>query len=611
MFEILILLSPLIFMFPKKVKSTVAATIIAIGAVVAATASVVTIVDGGCQLMPSLDRISAPFVLAISIVGTAASIYGIGVTRDIIGSKSSTQVSIHFSCMVILFYAMIGVLTADSRYEFLLWWELMTLSSFMLVIFEASRKEVLHAGISYLLLMHISFFFLLAAFGSSAADDMWRTGSTSAWLLFLIGFGLKSALFPLHIWLPVTYLNTPSHVTAMMSGVMINMGIYGILRTTLAVEDTYTVGIILLISGVVSALFGIIKAALHNGLKRLLAYSSVENMGIITMAIGLGAIGKAVSSEPLIMCGFGGAMLHVLNHSAYKSMLFMAAGAVEKATGKSDLNRLGALLKVMPVTGWIFAIGALAICAIPPLSGFFSEFTIFSGLLTVVANGEQPIIGIVGIIVLALVGGLAIMTFSKAFSMTFLGQARSCSARDAREVNGTMLAAYALPLSAVLLGGILFPCIIFPGSSLVDNMINIELVMGIVIGLVAILWFVKRMLQRGRVIRTQQTWGCAFAAPSKEMQYTSSSMSRELGDTIASNTKLEAVDITEIFPARQSFETKNTDRANLVVTRASQRFLHRWTARLALFQTGKTNHYILHALLFLILILLLSVTGTI
>lgn len=610
MFEFLILLSPLVFLFPKWLKSKASAAIIIAGALVAATASVITIVEGSCSFMPSLDRISAPFVLAIAVVGTAASIYAIGITRSIVQSKSSTQISLHFACMTVLFYAMIGVLQADSRYEFLLWWEIMTLSSFILVIFEASRKEVLHAGISYLILMHISFFFLLSAF-SLSEGDMWSTPSVAVWLLFLIGFGLKSALFPLHIWLPVTYLNTPSHVTAMMSGVMINMGIYGILRTTLAAQEPYIIGAILICVGIVSGLFGIIKAALHNGLKRLLAYSSVENMGIITLAIGLGAMGKAVGSESLILCGFGGAMLHMLNHSAYKSMLFMAAGAVEKATGKSDLNRLGGLLRVMPVTGWVFAIGSLAICAIPPLSGFFSEFTLFSGLFAVIADGSQPIIGMVGIVALALIGSLAIMTFSKAFSVTFLGQARSCSARDAAEVNNTILAAYALPLVAILAGGLLFPYIIFQGNELVQNMIKIELVMGIALSIFVVLWFVRRLLQRKSVIGRQATWGCAFAAPNKDMQYTASSMGRELQETISSNIKLDEADITDIFPAPQSFTTKNTDRANRVITRASQRLLHRWTARLALFQTGKTNHYVLHALLFLVLILLLSVTGAI
>lgn len=610
MFEFLILLSPLVFLFPKWLKSKASAAIIIAGALVAATASVITIVEGSCSFMPSLDRISAPFVLAIAVVSTAASIYAIGITRSIVQSKSSTQISLHFACMTVLFYAMIGVLQADSRYEFLLWWEIMTLSSFILVIFEASRKEVLHAGISYLILMHISFFFLLSAF-SLSEGDMWSTPSVAVWLLFLIGFGLKSALFPLHIWLPVTYLNTPSHVTAMMSGVMINMGIYGILRTTLAAQEPYIIGAILICVGIVSGLFGIIKAALHNGLKRLLAYSSVENMGIITLAIGLGAMGKAVGSESLILCGFGGAMLHMLNHSAYKSMLFMAAGAVEKATGKSDLNRLGGLLRVMPVTGWVFAIGSLAICAIPPLSGFFSEFTLFSGLFAVIADGSQPIIGMVGIVALALIGSLAIMTFSKAFSVTFLGQARSCSARDAAEVNNTILAAYALPLVAILAGGLLFPYIIFQGNELVQNMIKIELVMGIALSIFVVLWFVRRLLQRKSVIGRQATWGCAFAAPNKDMQYTASSMGRELQETISSNIKLDEADITDIFPAPQSFTTKNTDRANRVITRASQRLLHRWTARLALFQTGKTNHYVLHALLFLVLILLLSVTGAI
>lgn len=611
MFELLILLAPLIFMLPNRAKSTAATIAITIGALIAATASVSAIMYGSSDLIPSLDRVSGVFVLAISIVGTSTSIYAIGATREIESTKSDTQISLHFACMVTLFYAMIGVLQSESRYEFLLWWELMTLSSFILVIFEASRKEVLHAGISYLILMHISFFFLLSAFSSSPSGDMWSTSSTAVFILFLVGFGLKSALFPLHIWLPVTYLNTPSHVTAMMSGVMINMGIYGIIRITLASPDPYTIGIILLIVGISSGLFGIIKAATHNGLKRLLSYSSVENMGIITMAIGVGAIGKSTGNDALMFCGFGGAMLHMLNHSSYKSMLYMAAGSVEKATNKSDLNRLGGLFQRMPITGWIFAVGSLAICAIAPLSGFFSEFTILTGLLSVIADGSQPVIGIIAIVALALIGGLAIMTFSKAFTMTFLGQARSCSARDAVEVDSAMLIAYTPTLLSILIGGVMFPYILFPDNKLIDIMFQIEIVMGIVIAIIVALWLVRRLLQRQSTLDIQPTWGCAFAAMNKDMQYTSSSVSRELQQTMSSNAEIEKVDIDEIFPSPRSFHTANTDRTNLVITRTSQRFLHRWTARLALFQTGKTSHYILHALLFFVLILLLSVADII
>lgn len=503
--NILILLAPLIFIFPKRVKSIAAAVMITIGALINACSSVITLINGSSWLIPEFDVINAPFALAISIVGTAAAIYAVGTTKDIINTKSSTLLSLHFCCLVVLFYSMLGVLKAESVYEFLLWWELMTLSSFVLVIFEASRKQVLHAAISYLLLMHISFFFLLSAFALCDGETMWSNNSIVVWLLFLVGFGLKSALFPLHIWLPVTYLNTPSHVTAMMSGVMINMGIYGIMRVTLASEDMLLTGTILFCVGIVSGVFGIVKAALHTGLKRLLAYSSVENMGIITMAIGLGAIGVATDNHTLLVCGTAGALLHMLNHSAYKSLLFMAAGSLEKATQKSDLNRMGGLLKNMPVTGWVFALGALAICAIPPLSGFFSEYTIFYGLFKIVADGSQPILGICGIIALALIGGLAVLTFSKVFTMVFLGQARSCSVRDASEVDSVTISAYALPLACVLAGGIVFAYMLLKHDEICQTMVMIEAVMAGVILLVAILWILRRALQRGKVIDSQPT----------------------------------------------------------------------------------------------------------
>ena len=607
---VLILLAPLIFFLPRVAKSIGAAIVIGIGSLMVAVDAVAAMV-GGETLVLELDAINAPFLLAVAVVSAAAAIYAVGATRDAIYKKSAVQLSLHFCSMVVLFYAMVGVLTATERYEFLLWWELMTLSSFILVIFEAQRKEVLHAGISYLILMHISFFFLLAAFAMGGQEEMWSCGgSLGVWLLFLVGFGLKSALFPLHIWLPVTYLNTPSHVTAMMSGVMINMGVYGIIRTTLLFDNLYVVGLILFCVGVFSGLFGIVKAAMHTGLKRLLSYSSVENMGIAVMALGLGVIGISKGYNVLIVCGLGGALLHILVHSAYKSMLFMAAGAVEKATGKSDLNQLGGLLKRMPVTGSVFGIGSLAICAMPPLSGFFSEFSIFYGLFAAVADGVEPIIAIAGIVALGLIGALAVMTFSKAFSMTFLGVPKKCAVRDAVEVSNTVIVAYALPLVSVLFGGVAFAWLIFSDSEIFAVMVNIELFMGGVIGFAAGLWWLRALLQRGRTVDVQPTWGCAFTAANKKMQYSSSSISYSLSETLSSNTKREQATISEIYPVQEpEFHTDNVDRANLVITKTSQRFLHKWTARLAFFQTGKTNHYVLHILLFLLLVLFLSLLG--
>lgn len=603
------LTAPLIFALPPRIKSRAAMIFILAGAIIASVGAVTAITTGSCSWMSGLDRVSGVFTLAIAIVGASAAIYSVGCLKVWEGVKSRTQISIHLMAMIVLFYSMIAIMTSTGKFEFLFWWELMTLSSFLLVIFDGARKEVLHAGIGYLIIMHISFFFLLVAFNSTPGE-LWSAVSMPSWLLFLVGFGLKSAIFPLHIWLPVTYLNTPSHVAALMSGVMINMGVYGIFRISMVYPDPYTIGIILISVGIISGFFGIIKAATHTGLKRLLGYSSIENIGIIVLAIGLGCIGKAIDSQPLIFGGWGGALLHTLNHSSYKSMLFMGVGAVDRATGKSDLNRLGGLMKQMPITGWLFALASLAICAIPPMSGFFSEFSILSGLFSAVASGQEPIIGIIGIVSLALIGGIAILAFSKAFSITFLGQARSCAARDATEVDSWMISASALPLISITLGGILYPVIILPGTPLLESMFTIEAACGVMIALVVALILIRRWLQRGRVITTQPTWGCAFTAPDKKMQYTASSFSRELGKTITTQVEPLIVD-QPIFPTAQSFKTEHTDKTNRLVTSFSQRILHRWTARLALFQTGKTSHYILHALVFLILILILSLTGAI
>lgn len=623
MFPYLALSALTVFFIPRKAKSVVAAVAIILGAALAAVAAIETLTQGASTLIEGIDGLSSIFVIAVAISCSAASIYAIGYMKSHSQGKSNSQLSLHFAALVLLFYSMISVLSATDNYQFLLWWELMTLSSFVLVIFEASRKEVLHAGISYLILMHVGFFFLLAAFAGSGSA-LWGSGGLSLplWIMMLVGFGLKAGIFPLHVWLPVAHPAAPSHVSAMMSGVMIKMGIYGIIRATLALspELLYTAGMTIFIIGVVTGLFGIIKATLQRDLKRMLAYSSIENIGIIMLALGLGVMGVATSNSLLTLCGIGGALLHVMNHACYKTMLFMGAGSVLSATHKTDMNRLGGLLKRMPLTGWLFLSASLAICAIPPLSGFFSEFAIYSGMLGSIAAGESVVTSIVGVVALALIGGASIFAFSKVFGIVFLGTARSCSARDAVEVDGAMIAAFALPLVGILSGGLLYPNLILDSvnllgvdstmtADLISNMESVEWASLVMVGIAVGLWLLRSYLQRGRAISSAPTWGCAFTAPDKQMQYTSSSMSRELEQTVDTvSTSSERLEAMDLFPSAHAFETVQDDKTNRMVTKVSSKILRRWTARLALFQTGKTNHYILHALLFLALILILSLT---
>lgn len=637
-FPFLALSAVLVFAAPgTKFKGIVAAVAIAAGAVVAAVTGVTAIAfpetaEGPEAWMPGLDAIGGVFALAVAISGVACSVYAVGYMPGHAKGKSHTQVGLHFAALVVLFYSMLGVVCAGDTYGFLFWWELMTLSSFVLVMFDAQRKEVLHAAVGYLVLMHIGFFMLLGAFvgsnqsgGSSffAGSDM----GIPVFLLFLAGFGLKAGIFPLHMWLPVAHPAAPSHVSAMMSGVMIKMGIYGIVRVALALtpEALFSMGLLVFVLGAVTAVFGIARAAVQTDLKRLLAYSSIENIGIICIGIGLGTLGRSMGSDFIAYAGFGGALLHVMGHSNYKTMLFLGAGSVVAATHNRDMNRLGGLLKRMPVTGILFLLATMAICTVPGLVGFTSEFVLFDGLFGSITRGELIAVAVMGIVALALVGGLTLMTFTKAYGITFLGNPRGCAARDAREVNIVMLLAQALPLAGILVGPVLYPYLVLENADalfgaryyaepVIGTMVTVEYVMGGVVLFTGLLLGLKRWLNRRAEVAVlrRPTWGCAFTAPSKRMQYTASSYNRELqtmlGERGAERQVRELAE-EEIFPVRHTFTTTDKDSTARAATRWISHQLRRWTARLALFQTGKTNHYVLHALLFLVLVLILSLCG--
>ncbi len=612
-------------------KGMTAFAVIALGAVYVTAATGQLIATGESTLLPGVDLLSALFLLAVAISGFSASLFATGYVRRHADDKSRTQVSLHFAALVALFYSMAGVVTAHGQYPFLLWWELMTLSSFLLVMFDGRSKKVLHAAIGYLVLMHIGFFLLLGAFAVSGSTiftggDARQGIGLVVYLLFFLGFGLKAGIFPLHMWLPVAHPAAPSHVSAMMSGVMIKMGVYGVMRATLSLtENLYAVGIALFALGLASALFGIKRASAQTDLKRLLAYSSIENIGIIFAAIGFGTLGRAAGSDFVSYAGYGAALIHMLGHSNYKTALFLGAGSVVSAAHTADMNRLGGLLRRMPATGSLFLVSTLAICAIAPLVGFASEFVLLSGMFRSLSHGELIAVSIVGITTLALVAGLAVIAFSKAFGITFLGNPRSRSAFEAREVPAVMLLGSVLPTVGVVAGALLYPYIVLENADvlfgsryyaapMLDLLTRVEIIGGVVIVLTGGLLGLRRWLRRRAeaVVSEQPTWGCAFTAPNKQMQYTASSFSSELQSTVerqsAEGREPEFAD-EELFPARHTFRTPESDSTAAAVTRYLSKILRRWTARLALFQTGKTNHYLLHALLLLVLILVMSLIG--
>ncbi|WP_295944119.1 proton-conducting transporter membrane subunit, partial [uncultured Alistipes sp.] len=416
----------------------------------------------------SMDGLSALFVLLIAVGGVAATLYSRGYLEHYLRRKSPAHISLHYTALAVMFYAMLGVVTSDGGFSFLFFWELMTVASFILILFDAERREVRRAALSYLIMMHVGFALLLVGFVQlyavcGSADfallgEYFRTQpAMPLFLVFLLGFGMKTGMFPMHVWLPEAHPAAPSHVSALMSGVMIKTGIYGILRVVSHIADMqmlHTAGLILLAAGIVTGVWGVILAAAQNDVKRLLAYSSIENIGIVLIGIGIAALGKSSGNQMVAICGVTGALLHTFNHSLFKSLLFFGAGNILSKTHTTSLDALGGLARHMPMTALLFLAGTTAICALPPLNGFVSEFLIYLGMLDGIASGSDTLASAAGLAALAFIGGVVVLAFTKLYGTVFLGAPRTHEVAEASEVDNFRIAAMALPLAGILFIGL-------------------------------------------------------------------------------------------------------------------------------------------------------------
>jgi len=324
-----------------------------------------------------IDPLSGWFLLIINLTSITSALYGMGYLKKYSGQR--THLILHWIYFVFFQASMLAVCVLQHSLAFLVAWEIMSISSFLLVIFEQGNPGTLKAGI--LVQMHIGVALLSIAFiavytrtGSFdfAAINQYFTkyDPNCVFLLFFLGFGIKAGFIPLHTWLPHAHPAAPSHVSGAMSGVIVKLGIYGILRIVsfLHSDFAYT-GEAILVLSLLTALYGILNATVHRDVKRMLAYCTIENIGLIGMGIGIGLIGKASGNEAIFFIGFLAALLHTLNHSLYKSLLFFAAGNIYQQTHTRDMDRLGGLIRKMPQTALFFLCGSLAICALPPYNG--------------------------------------------------------------------------------------------------------------------------------------------------------------------------------------------------------------------------------------------------
>src|SRR3989454_6313713 len=433
-------------------------------------------VPGG-SLALRLDALSALFLLPAFLMSGLCALYG---HEYLVATRLGDRPGRAWFFFNILVGSIVVVLLARNAVLFLVAWEVMAVSSFVLVTLEDEEEQAREAGWTYLVASHLGtavIITLFALLGRRAGSLDFRDFAAVAggegslpgllFILALVGFGVKAGLMPLHVWLPEAHPAAPSHVSALMSAVMIKTGIFGIVRALgfLGPPAAWW-GWVLVGTGAVSGIVGVLFALAQRDLKRLLAYSSVENIGIITMGLGVGVLGISSGTPWLAALGFAGALLHVVNHAIFKGLLFLGAGAVLTATGTRDMERLGGLLRLARWTGVTFLVGAAAISGLPPLNGFVSEFVILvgavKGVAALPAETVVPLLLVAG--GLALIGGLASACFAKAFGIVFLGTPRAPLARAVADPGPLMMISMAIPAAACPPLGLLSPWIV-PGLS--------------------------------------------------------------------------------------------------------------------------------------------------
>jgi hydrogenase-4 component B len=505
-----------------------------------------------------LDPLGAFFLawsLPMTLLGT---IYALGYLEPWFRTRNA---GVQFALLNVTSLSFLMIYTLESGFVFLLGWEIAAVAAWLLVVWDYRNQKIRFAGFNYLVSTHIGLFFLLAGFmvmhSQTGSLDFQAFGTflrsptplrDVTFVLLATAFGLKSAFFPFHTWLPRAHSAAPAHVSALMSGVIHKAGLFGLLRIILLMGTPEAwMGWYVLSCSALSAVVGVLYTTAQRDLKRLLGYSSTENVGIAGVGFGLGMLGLAWHQPALAALGFTGGILHLLNHALFKCLLFYAAGAVYRATHTVDLERLGGLTRRMPWTAGFFLVGGLAISALPPLNGFVSELLIYAGLLDqAAAPGLERALLIVGAAVLAFAGGVSALAMVRAFGTAFLGAPRD------REIHcdGEVPLSMRLPMALHALGCVALGLVPGIGLALVERPAGLFLVpLGLpgslagagaaallapVAGLgalgvavLAALAGLRWWLLRGGPSPVHVTWGCGYGAPTPRMQYTATSFSAQ------------------------------------------------------------------------------------
>ncbi len=512
-----------------------------------------------------LDPLGAFFLLLICITGIPVAVYRTGYARH---GSSRTVPRLEASMLNFFLLSMSLVVAASSVFTFLVFWEAMSLTSYFLVISDDQSPETLSAGGWYAGMAHTGFVLIALAlllsatttrgmlFGEIRAASLSPALKDLIFCLSLVGFGSKGGLVPLHVWLPKAHPAAPSHISAMMSGVMVKLGIYGIVRVSMDLlggGPSWWGGLVLAI-GAISALVGVLYALMEHDLKRLLAYHTVENVGLISMGVGLALIFRSHGMAALAAVALVAALFHTLNHGAFKGLLFLGAGSVLHATGTRNMEEMGGLLRRMPVTSACFLVGAAAISGLPPLNGFASEWMLFQSLMAGVRIPHSFVAAMMAVAIgmLALTAGLAAACFVKAFGISFLAIPRSREAEEAKEVPASMRSGMLYLAALCILAGVLASWVApflartvagVPGVDASAVTFNLGMTMTaygessrispaglaiLLIAPIAVIPLAFRMFGITRKLRFGETWGCGRVGQTARMEYTSTAFAEPL-----------------------------------------------------------------------------------